>query len=167
VLIDFLHANKDIFAWKPSDMPGIPREVAEHGLKIRPGSKLVKQHLCRFDEEKRRAIGEEIARLLVGGFIREVYHPEWLANPILVRKKSGKWRMCVDYMSLKKACPKDLFPLPRIDQVVDSTSGCETLCFLDAYSRYHQGVRPACDLLHHPLQMYCYITMPCPFSSFK
>jgi hypothetical protein len=96
VLIDFLHANKDIFAWKPSDMPGIPREVAEHGLKIRPGSKLVKQHLCRFDEEKRRAIGEEIARLLVGGFIREVYHPEWLANPILVRKKSGKWRMCVD-----------------------------------------------------------------------
>ena len=70
--------------WKPSDMPGIPREVAEHALKIRPGSMPVKQRLCRFDEEKRRAIGEEIAKLLAAGFIKEVYHPEWLAIPILV-----------------------------------------------------------------------------------
>jgi hypothetical protein len=115
-------------------MPGISREVAEHALKIRPSSKLVKQCLCRFDEEKRRAIGEEIAKLLMVRFIKEVYHPEWLANPVLIRKKSAKWRMCVDYTSLNKACPKDPFPLPRIDQVVDSTSGCETLCLLDAYS---------------------------------
>ena len=119
-------------------MPGILREVAEHTLKIHSGSKPVKQHLRRFDKEKRRAIGEEIAKLLATGFIREVHHPEWLANPVLVRKKSRKWRMCVDYMSLNKACPKDLFPLPCIDQIVDSTSGCETLCFLDAYSGYHQ-----------------------------
>ena len=65
-------------------MPGIPREVAEHALKIRPGSKLVKQRMRRFDEEKRRAISEEIAKLLAAGFIKEVYHPEWLANPVLV-----------------------------------------------------------------------------------
>ena len=78
-------------------MPGIPREVAEHTLKIHPGSKLVKQRLRCFDKEKRRAIGEEIAKLSVARFIREVYHLEWLANPVLVRKKSGKWRMCVDY----------------------------------------------------------------------
>ena len=90
MLVDFLHANKDIFAWRPLDMPGIPREVAEHALKIRPGSKPVKQRLLRFDEEKRRAIDKEIAKLLVAEFIMEVYHPEWLANPVLVRKKSGK-----------------------------------------------------------------------------
>ena len=65
-------------------------EVVEHTLKIHPGSKLVKQRLCRFDEGKRRTISEEIAKLLVAGFIKEVYHPEWLANPVLVRKKSGK-----------------------------------------------------------------------------
>ena len=65
-------------------MLGIPREVAEHTLKIYPGSKPVKQHLHRFDEEKRRAISEEIAKLLAVGFIKEVYHPEWLANPVLV-----------------------------------------------------------------------------------
>ena len=104
MLVDFLHDNKDIFAWKPSDMPGIPREVTEHTLKIHLGSKPVKQCLCCFDEEKHKAIGEEIAKLLAAGFIKEVYHIEWLANPVLVRKKSGKWRMCVDYMGLNKAC---------------------------------------------------------------
>jgi hypothetical protein len=75
---------------------------------------------------------------LAAGFIKEVYHPEWLANPVLVKKKNEKWRICVDYTSLNKACQKDPFPLLRKDQVVDSTSGCETLCFLDAYFGYHQ-----------------------------
>ena len=84
MLIDFLRANKDIFAWKPLDMLGILREVTEHTLKIRLGSKPVKQCLCCFDEGKCRAIGEEIVKLLATGFIREVYHPKWLANPILV-----------------------------------------------------------------------------------
>ena len=134
MLVDFLRANADMFAWSPSEMPGIPREVAEHALDIRAGSRPVKQRLRRFDEEKRRAIGEEIAKLLTVGFIKEVHHPEWLANPVLVRKKNRKWRMCVDYTGLNKACPKDPFPLPRIDQIIDSTAGCETLCFLDAYS---------------------------------
>ena len=94
-------------------MSGIPREVAKHNLKIHPGSRPVKQRLCRFNKEKGRAIGEEIAKLLVARFIKEVYHLEWLANPVLVRKKSGKWRMCVDYMGLNKACPKDPFLLPH------------------------------------------------------
>jgi hypothetical protein len=103
-------------------------EVVEHTFKIRLGSKPIKQHLHRFNKEKHRAIGKEISKLLAAGFIKEVCHPEWLANLVLIKKKSRKWRMCVDYTSLNKACPKDLFPLPRIDQVVDSTSGCETLC---------------------------------------
>ena len=84
-------------------------------MKIHLGSKPVKQRLRRFDEEKRRAIGEEIAKVSVAEFIKEVYLPEWLANPILVRKKCGKWRIYVDYMGLKKACPKDLICLPRRD----------------------------------------------------
>ena len=102
-------------------MPGIPREVTEHALRLIPGSKPTKQRLHRFDDERRRAIGEEVAKLLAAGFIKEVYHSDWLANPVLV-KKTGKWRMCVDYIGLNKACPKDHFPLPRIDQIVDSTT---------------------------------------------
>ena len=87
---------------------------------------------------RRKAIGEEVARLLAAGFIVEVFHPEWLANPVLVLKKNGTWRMCVDYTDLNKACPADPFALPRIDQIIDATAGCERLCFLDAYSGYHQ-----------------------------
>jgi putative transposase len=94
--------------------------------------------LRHFDEEKRKVIGEEIHKLLEARFIKEVHYPEWLANPVLVKKKSRKWRMCVDYTSLNKVCPKVPFPLPHIDQIVDSTAGCETLSFLDAYSGYHQ-----------------------------
>ena len=88
--------------------------------------------------KRHRAIGEEISKLLVARFIREVSHFDWLANPVLVRKKTGKWRMCIDYTGLNKVCLKDHFPLPCIDQIVNSTSGCEILSFLDAYSGYHQ-----------------------------
>ena len=137
MLVDFLRANADIFAWSPSDMPSIPREVAEHSLDVRPNSKPVKQRLRRFDELKRRAIGKELQKLLAADFIKEVFHLEWLANPVLVKKKNGNWRMCVDYTSLNKTCQKVPFPLPRIDQIVDSTAGCKLLSFLDAYSGYH------------------------------
>jgi hypothetical protein len=82
-------------------------------------------------------MGEELSRLLAAGFVKEVQHPDWITNLILVPKKDGKCRMCVDYTSLNKAWLKDLFPLPRIDEVVDLTAECELLCFLDAYSIYH------------------------------
>ena len=68
----------------------------------------------------------------------EVFFPEWLANPVLVLKKNNKWRVCINYTSLNNACPKDPFALPRIDQVIDSTAGCELLSSLDAYSGYHR-----------------------------
>jgi hypothetical protein len=164
VLIDFLRANDDIFAWSPSDMPGIPREVAEHSLDILPHSRAVQQRLWHFDEEWRRAIGVELRKLLEAGFIKEVFHPTWLANLVLVKKKNGKWRMCVDYTSLNKACPKVPFPLPQIDQIIESTSRCDLLCFLDAYSRYHQIKMKESDQLATsfitPFGMLCYVTIP-------
>jgi hypothetical protein len=110
-------------------MPGIPRDVTEQSLNIQADSKLVKQRLHCFDKEKHRVIGEEVHKLLVAGFIKEVFHLEWLANPVLMKKKNGKWSMCVDYTSLNKACPKDSFPLPHINQIVDSTARCKTLNF--------------------------------------
>ena len=96
-------------------MPSIPWDIAEHTLRLILGSKPAKQRLCRFNDERRRAIDEEIAKLLAAGFIREVFHSVWLTNPVLVKKKTRKWRMCVDYTGLNKACPKDHFPLPCID----------------------------------------------------
>jgi hypothetical protein len=163
VLIDFLCANADIFAWSPSDIPSIPREVAEHSLDILPHSRAVQQRLRCFDEERCRTIGVELRKLLEAGFIKEVFHPTCLANPVLVKKKNGKWRMCVDYTSLNKACPKVPFHLPRIDQIVDSIAGCELLCFLDVYSGYHQiKMKESNQLVTSfitPFGMFYYVTM--------
>jgi hypothetical protein len=121
-----------------SDMSGIPREVIEHKLRIDPAFKPIKQKKRGYTPERRETIRLEVNRLLEVGFIRLVYYPSWLANPILVEKTDGSWRMCIDYTSLNKACPKDEYPLPRICQIVDSTTSCELLSFLDAYSGYHQ-----------------------------
>jgi hypothetical protein len=120
-------------------MLGVPKELIEHWLKVDPKATPKKQRLRRFAPDKREAIKKELAKLLVAGFIKEVYHPEWLANPILVLKKNNnEWRMCVDYSDLNKHCPKDHITLPRIDQVINSTSSCVLLSFLDCYLGYHQ-----------------------------
>nr|ABA97388.2 retrotransposon protein, putative, Ty3-gypsy subclass, expressed [Oryza sativa Japonica Group] len=145
-------------------MPGIPREVIEHSLHVKEDAKPIKQRLRRFAQDRKDAIKEELTKLLAAGFIKEVLHPDWLANPVLVRKKTGQWRMCVDYTDLNKSCPKDPFGLPRIDQVVDSTAGCELLSFLDCYSGYHQIRLKESDCLKTsfitPFGAYCYVTMP-------
>jgi hypothetical protein len=109
MLIKFLQENRDIFAWKPADMPGVPRELIEHELCLDPLTKPVKQRLRCFTQDKKDVIKKEIARLLDDDFIKEVYHPDWLANPILVPKKNKEWTMCVDYIDLNKACKKDPF----------------------------------------------------------
>ena len=114
-------------------------------------------------QDKKGAIRVEITRLLATSFIKEVYHPEWLANPILVRKKNKEWRMCVDYTDLNKHYPKDPFGLPRIDEVIDSTASCELLCFLFCYSGYHQIALKKKDQIKTsfitPFDAYCYTTM--------
>ena len=83
-------------------------------------------------------MAEEVRKLLEAGFIQEVYYPDWLANVVMVRKNNGKWRMCVDFTDLNKACQKDSYPLPRIDTLVDSTTRHEILSFMDAFSGYNQ-----------------------------
>jgi hypothetical protein len=120
-------------------MQGVPKELIKHCLKVDRKATPKKQRLRRFAPDKREAIKKELAKLLAAGFIKEVYHPEWLANPILVLKKNNnEWRLCVDYTDLNKHCLKDPFTLPRIDQVIDSICGYVFLSFLDCYSGYHQ-----------------------------
>jgi hypothetical protein len=145
-------------------MPGVPRELIEHSLNINPKATPKRQHLHCFTGDTRDAIKKELAKLLAAGCIREVFHPEWLANPVLVRKKNlNEWRMCVDYTDLNKHCPKDPFGLPRIDQVIDSMVGSDLLCFLDCYSGYHQIAIKEEDqektAFIIPFGAYCYTTM--------
>jgi hypothetical protein len=142
-------------------MPGIPREVIEHHLKIHPDARPVRQKPRKQSIEPQNFIREEVRKLLQVGFIE---HPVWLANPVIVPKANGKIRMCINYTNLNKACPKDPYPLPRIDQIVDSTSGCDLLSFIDAYSGFHQIKMASDDRKHTAFVtvdgLYCYIVMP-------
>jgi hypothetical protein len=135
-LLQLLDKNSDVFAWSTSDLIGVSREVIKH--KVNPNAKPKKQKLHKMSEEKIEAMKAEMQRLLHAEFIREVTYPQWLANVVMVRKKNGKWRMCTDFTDLNKGCPKDDFPLRRIDQIVDSAIGCDIMALLDCFSGYHQ-----------------------------
>ena len=114
--------------------------------------------------EKQAAIEKEVGKLVKAGFIRPEKFPTWLANVVMVKKSNGKWRMCVDYTDLNKACPKDCFPLPHIDQLMDSTSGHELLSFMDAFSGYNQIKMDPTDEVHTSFiitfSTYYYKVMP-------
>jgi hypothetical protein len=145
-------------------MPGIPRKVIEHHLKIYPNARPVQQRPQKQSVERQNFIHEEVKKLLDVGFIWEVHHPRWLANSVVVPKANGKLRMCIDYTSLNKACPKDPFLLPRIDQIMDSTLGCDLLCFLDAYLGFHQIPMSREDEENTTFRtidgLFCYVSMP-------
>jgi len=136
-LVQFLKENLDVFAWSHKDMPGISTKVIQHRLNVDPEKKPIQQRRRVFTPEQNQAITDEVNKLLLAGFIREVYYPDWLANVVLVKKANVKWRMCMNFMDLSKACLKDSFPLPRIDQLVDSTAGHKLLTLMDAFLGYN------------------------------
>ena len=109
-LIRFLKENLDVFAWSHEDMLGIAPKVIQHKLNVNPEWKPVQQRRRTFAPEQDQAVAEEVTKLLMAGFIREVYYPEWLANVVRVKKANGKWRMCVDFIDLNKGMPKGRLP---------------------------------------------------------
>ena len=164
LLTQFLRQNRDIFAWKQADMSGVDPSVITHRLNTNPSFKPVKQKRRSFAPERQKAINEEVGKLLQAGAIREVEYPEWLANVVLVKKTNGKWRLCIDFTDINKACPKDSFPLPRIDLIVDATAGHELLSFMDAFSGYNQISMDPSDQEKTSFVTaqgtYCYRVMP-------
>ena len=138
LLIRFLKQNKDVSVWKQKDMGGIDPAIITHRLNVGPSFKPVKKKRRSFALERQKAINKEVSKLLQEGAIREVEYPEWLANVVLVKKVNGKWRLCIYFTDVNRACPKDSFPLPRIDLIVDAIAGHELLSFMDAFSGYNQ-----------------------------
>ena len=145
-------------------MTGISPTHASHRLNVSPSAKPVRKKVRRFHLDRHLVIQAEVDNLLQNGFIRAVKYPEWLANVVVVPKKGNKWRVCMDYTDLNDACPKDSFPLPRIDQIVDASAEHGMLSFLDAFSRYHQIPMHPPDAektsFITPHGLYCYNVMP-------
>jgi hypothetical protein len=163
-LLRFLFNNKDVFTWTANDLCGVNRDVIEHSLNVDPSFRPRKQRLRKMSEDKAEGAQNEVKRLLSADIIREVSYPEWLANTVMVKKANGKWRMCIDFTDLNKACPKDEFPLPRIDSLVDATTSSELMSLLDCYSGYHQiwmkkEDEPKTSFIT-PSGTYCYLRMP-------
>ena len=124
-------------------MVGIDPKLIVHQLQVDPDHQPVKQKRRKFTPERNKIINEEIQKLIDIGSMKEVKYPNWLTNVVVVKKKNGKWRVCIDFTDLNKACPKDSFPFPHIGMLVDATAGHELLSFMDAYSGYNQ-------ILMHP-----------------
>ena len=133
-LIRFLEQNIKVFSWKQEDMGGVDPAVITHRLNFNPSFKPIMQKRRSFSPERQKAIG----KLLQAKAIGEVEYPEWLANVVLVKKANSKWRLCIDFTDINRACPKDSFPLSRIDLIIDSTASHELLSFMDAFSGYNQ-----------------------------
>ena len=127
-----------MFAWDAYEAPGVDPKFICHHLNVNPSIIPKKQSPRRLSKEHADAVKKEVMKLKWAGAIKEVFYPEWLVNTVVVKKKSRMWRLCVDFTDLNKACPKDPFPMPRIDQLVDATIGHLWMSFLDAFQRYHQ-----------------------------
>ena len=145
-------------------MTGISPTHASYRLNVSPSTKPVKQKVRHFHPDRHLVIQTEVDNLLQNGFIRAVKYLEWLANVVVVPEKGNKLRVCVDYTDLNDACPKDSFPLPRIDQIVDASVGNGMLSFLNAFSGYHQIPMHPPDAektsFITPYRLYCYNVMP-------
>ena len=133
-----LREYTDIFAWSYQDMLGLSTEIVEHQLPLRPECQPVQQKLERVKPEMILKIKEEVRKQFDAGFLEVTKYLEWVANIVLVPKKDGKVRICVDYRDLNQASPKYNFPLPHIDTLVDNSAKNSLFSFMDGFFGYNQ-----------------------------
>ena len=137
-LIEFLQKNVDVFAWNTYEAPGIDPDFICHHLNVNPAITPRKQPPRRSSKDHYKVVKDKVTKLKRAGAIKEVFYPEWLVNTVVVKKKNGKWRVCVDFTDLNKAYSKDPFSLPQIDQLMDAMVDHPRMSFLDAFQGYHQ-----------------------------
>ena len=135
----------EVFAWTYDEMPGLDPGLVVHSLNVDPRMRPVVQPARVFHTEVEAQIVQEVKKLLTAGFIKPIQHPKWLSNIVPGKKKNGQIHCCVDFCNLNKACPKDEFPLPNIDLLVDSVAGSLMFSFIDGYSGYNQICMTAKD----------------------
>ena len=137
-LVDLLRRNVDVFAWNAYEAPGVDPNFICHHLNVNPFITPRRQPPWRPSKEHVEAVKNEVTKLKQAEAIKEIFYRQWLANTVVVKKKPGKWRVCVDFTDLNKAYPKDPFPMPQIDQLVDAMVSHPRMNFLDAFQGYHQ-----------------------------
>jgi len=147
VLTTTLTTNANLFAWSAEYFPDVDPQIGVHKQSIYKEAKYISQKKRKLGEDQRLATKAKVEKLLDAGFIVEAHYTTWLSNVVLVKKDSGKWRMCVDYIDLNKAYPRHVYPLPSIDKLVDDTIGNKVFSFLDAYSGYNEIPMATTDMI--------------------
>ena len=137
-MVELLRRIVDVFAWDAYEAPGLDPKFICHHLNVNPSVTPKRQPLQRPSSEHVEAVKSEVTKLKQARAIKEIFYPQWLSNTVVVKKNTGKWRVCVDFTNLNRACPKDPFPMTRIDQLVDAMVGHPWMSFLDAFQGYHQ-----------------------------
>ena len=137
-LVELLRRNVDVFAWDAYEAPSLDPKFICHHLNVNPSVTPKRQPPRHPSNEHVEAVKSEVTKLKQAEVIKEVFYLQWLANTVVVKKKTGNRRVCVDFTDLNKACPKDPFSMPRIDQLVDAIVGHPRMSFLDAFQGYHQ-----------------------------
>ena len=164
IVFSGLRSYLDVFAWSYEDMPGLDPSIVQHHLLFMPYARPVKKKLRLLHPRWSLQVKEDIQKELSVGFISMVQYPKWLANVVPVPKKDGKVKVCVDFRNLNKASPKDDFPLPQIDMLVDSTAGRAMLSFMDGFSGYNKIMMAPEDREKTSFTTkwgtYCYRVMP-------
>ena len=135
--MEFLKRNVDVFTWNTYEAPRVDPNFICHNLNVNPLIIHRKQPPRCSSKDHSDAVKDEVMKFKQAGTIKEVFYLEWLANTVVVKKKNGKWWVCMDFTDLNKACLKDHFPMPKIDQLVDATIGHSRMRFLDAFQGYH------------------------------
>ncbi|GJU44485.1 reverse transcriptase domain-containing protein [Tanacetum coccineum] len=115
-----LKKSMDVFAWEPADMTGVPKRIIEHSLNVNPSIEPVAQKRRVLAPDRTQVVIKEVEEWVKAGIVRPIRYPTWIANPVLVKKADGSWRMCIDFKNLNSACPKDYYPLPDIDGKIES-----------------------------------------------
>lgn len=138
IYMDLFKEFHDVFAWTYEKMPGIDLKIVEHEIITYPDAKPVRQKLRPVNPRKAIAIKAEFEKLLKAGFIYPIHLTEWVSNPVPVDKKQGTIRVYTDFHDLNKVCPKDNYPTPFIDQIIDECAGCEAFSFMDGFLGYNQ-----------------------------
>lgn len=163
-LTTLLKENVDIFMWDATIITGVPKQLVEHKINERPGSKPIQQKKRGQSKDIYKAINDEADKLVKAGIVQELLFPSWVANPVLVKKGDGKWRMCIDFTNPNKACPKDCYSLPSINEKIESLHGHKWKSFLDAYKGYHKIHMHNGDEEKRPFHTdrgaFCYIKIP-------
>ena len=163
-MINLFKEFSDVFAWSYQDMPGLDPQIASHKIPLYPDVSPKKQKLRRMNPEMSLKIKEEVMKQWEAGFLEVAKYPQWVANVVPVPKKDGRVRMCVDYRDLNRASPKDDFPLPHIDVLVDNTARSHRYSFMDGYSGYNQIPMHPEDKVKMtfitPWGTFCYKVMP-------